>query len=892
MSNLPDRVVALKVLTASVLLAMSVTAEAQAPVPAAPVIGTPSPVVGGPPAAAPGAPRPYKDVIKDAKEIPGFFTLYQKDEKVWIAIKPEQFDIPFFFTYNIPQSVGERGLYASQMGGAEMAVFRKIGGLVQLIAKNTDFYARPGTPQAQFVAEGFSDSLLSSATIVSTPSADNKAVLVEANGLLFTDIPGYLTRLEYAYRLPFALDARNTSISRVNNNDVLTGMQVQVHFNVPKLSAPPLVPSPVPMPPPPSTMPDPRSLFVSFYYSFAKLPEEPMTSRIADERVGHFVTSRVDYSDDLAIKPKSHLINRWRLEKKDPAAALSEPKEPITYWIDKNVPEKYRKAVADGILEWNKAFEKIGFKDAIVVRQQTEKDGFDTMDARHASVRWFTGADVGFAIGPSHKDPRSGEILDADIGMSDVFARGARRLVVEDLGKPLVFDAQLAGAMSPTLKQQDLFMSCNYAAEKSQDLQFASDILEARGMDMGGPEAERLAQDYVKDVIMHEVGHTLGLRHNFRSSTIYSLKQIQDQAFTRVNGLAGSVMDYNPFNLAANGEKQGEYVMSTLGPYDYLAIEYAYKPLDPKNEAEELAKLAAQATTNPLLAYATDEDAGGIAPGIDPDVNRFDMGGDPLEYYKKRMKLTRELWDRIQTLQLKPGESYERLTRSFSSGFRQLAQVAPLAAKYVGGVRHLRDRAGTGHALYEPTPAAKQREALTLVTEGMFKVDSFRLKPEFVSRLSIDQFERRGNPDISIANSVLNLQKGVLDVLLADSVAQRLLDSQEKVANPASLMKLSDLYDTLQNAIWSELRTGGDISPMRRNLQREHLKRVANALIKPSAGTPADARSLQRENTIALGGQIRTAMTKPMSKEARAHLSESLNTLNEALKAPMQRAGV
>ncbi len=881
------RFASMKILTLCVLLALSATVAAQTP--AAP---TGAPVTAGPPAAAPGTPRPFKDVIKDAKEIPGFFTLYQKDEKVWIAIKPEQFDKPFFFTYNIPQSVGERGLYASQMGGAEMAMFRKIGGQVQLIAKNTDFYATPGTPQAQFVAEGFSDSLLSSVAVASVPSADNKAVLIEANGLLFADIPGYLTRLEFAYRMPFALDTRNTSFARVNNSDALTGMQVQAHFSVPKLSAPPLVPSPVPMPSPPSTTPDPRSLFVSFYYSFAKLPDEPMASRMADERVGHFVTSRVDYTDDLAVKPKSRLVNRWRLEKKDPAAAISEPKEPITYWVDKNVPEKYRKAVADGIVEWNKAFEKIGFRNAVVAKQQTNKDSFDTMDARHASVRWFTGADVGFAIGPSHKDPRTGEILDADIGMSDVFARGARRLVVEDIGKPLVFDAQLAGAMSPTLKQQDLFMSCNYAAEKAQDMQFATDILEARGMDMDGPEAERLAQDYVKDVVMHEIGHTLGLRHNFRSSTIYSLKQIQDPAFTKVNGLAGSVMDYNPFNLAAKGEKQGEYVMSTLGPYDYLAIEYAYKPLDPKTEADDLAKLATQATTNPLLAYATDEDAGGATPGIDPEVNRFDMGGDPLEYYKKRMKLTRELWDRIQTLQLKPGESYERLTRSFSSGFRQLAQVAPLAAKYVGGVKHLRDRAGTNHPLYEPTPIAKQREALALVTDGMFKVDSFKLKPEFVSRLSIDQFERRGNPDISIANSVLNLQKGVLDVLLADSVAQRLLDSQEKVVNPASLMKLSDLYDTLQNAIWSELRTGGDISTMRRNLQREHLKRVANALIKPAANTPADARSLQRENAIALSGQMRAAMAKPMSKEAKAHLSESLNTLGEALKAPMQRAGV
>ncbi len=886
-----------KIITASILLALSGTTLAQmpAPVPAA-VPGAAGTGIGTPavlPPTVPGAPRPFKEIIKDAKEIPGFFTLYQKDEKVWIAIKPEQFDKPFFFTYNIPQSVGERGLYGSQMGGAEMVVFKKIGNLVQLIAKNAEFYAAPGTPQAQFVAEGFSDSLLASAVAASAPNTDSKAVLIEANSLLFTDIPGYLTRLEFAYRMPFSLDTRNTSFSKVNNTELLTGLQVQAHFNVPKLSAPPLVPSPVPTPTPPNSTPDPRSMFVSFYYSFAKLPDQPMAPRMADSRVGHFVSSHTDFSEDTLVKTKVHMVNRWRLEKKDPAATLSEPKEPITYWIDKNVPAKYRKSVADGILEWNKAFEKIGYKNAIVVKQQTDKDDFDTMDARHASIRWFVGADVGFAIGPSHKDPRTGEILDADIGMSDVFARGARRQVAEDLGKLSVFDPNLAGASSATLKDQSLFMSCNYASEKSADMDFAMDLLEARGMDMDSPDAEAVAQAYVLDVIMHEVGHTLGFRHNFRSSTIYSVKQIQDPAFTKVSGLAGSVMDYNPFNLALKGEKQGEYVMSTLGPYDYLAVEYAYRSLDPKTEKADLAKIAATATTNPLLAYATDEDAGGAAPGMDPEVSRFDMGSDPLEYYKKRMQLTRELWDRIQNLQLKDGESYERLTRSFTAGFRSLTQVAPLAAKYVGGVRNLRDYAGTGRPVYEPTPAAKQREALKLVTDGIFKSDSFKLKPEFVSRLAVDQFERRGgNPDISIANGVLNLQKGVLDILMADAVAQRLLDSQDKVAKPETLLKLSDLYDTLQAAIWSELRAGGDISSMRRNLQREHLKRVSGALLKASGNTPADARSLQRENAIALSNQIRGALGKPMSKEAKAHLSESLNTLNEALKAPMQRAGV
>ena len=887
----------------AVLAAISTLTFAQAPgappaptAPGAPTIAPATAPAGA--AIVPSAPSPtraFKDIIKDAKMTAGFFTTYQKDEKVWLAIKPEQFDKPFFFTFNIPQSVGERGLYGSQMGGAEMAVFKKIGNQIQLIAKNAEFYATPGTPQAQFVSEGFSDSLLASAVAVSMPDPETKAILVEANTLLFVDIPGYLTRLEFAYRMPFGLDARNTSFSQVNNNENITGMRVQAHFSVPKLNAPSLVPSPVPLPTPPQSVPDPRSLFVSFYYSFAKLPDTPMTPRLADERVGHFVSTRTNFDEDTSPKVKQHFVNRWRLEKADASAAVSVPKEPITFWMDKNIPMKYRKSVEAGILEWNKAFDKIGFKNAIVVKQQTEKDSFDTMDARHASVRWFVGADVGFAIGPSHKDPRTGEILDADIGMSDVFGRGARRLVSEDIGKPLVFDAAMNGAMSPTLKQvaqQSLFMQCNYMAEKSHDYHFAMDILEARGMEMDSAEAEKLAQAYVLDVIMHEVGHTLGFRHNFRSSTIYSLKQVQDPAFTKVNGISGSVMDYNPFNLATSGEKQGEYGMSTLGAYDYLAVEYAYKPLDAKTEKADLAAIASQASTNPQLSYATDEDA---IVGMDPEVNQRDLGNDPIEYYKKRIKLSRELWDRVQTLQLKPGESYERLTRSFASGFRSLAQITPSVAKYVGGVKHLRDRAGTTNALYTPTPVAKQREALLLVTDSLFKVDSFKFRPEFVSRLSIDHFDRWGpgrmNADVSVANSVLNLQRGVLDILYADAVAQRLLDSLDKVANPAGAMKLSEVYDTLQNAIWAELRNGGDISLMRRNLQREHIKRVTNSLTKPGANTPADARSLMRREALQLQSKIRASMGKFASVEAKAHLEESLNTLNEALKAPLQRTG-
>ncbi len=205
-------------------------------------------------------------------------------------------------------------------------------------------------------------------------------------------------------------------------------------------------------------------------------------------------------------------------------------------------------------------------------------------------------------------------------------------------------------------------------------------------------------------------------------------------------------------------------------------------------------------------------------------MNRFDLGADPLEYYKRRMKLSRELWDRMQNLKLEPGESYERLTRSFAAGFLQVARIAPLAVKYVGGVTTHRDRAGSGRALFEPTPAARQREALTLISRDFLQVDSFKFRPEFLGRLALDQFNRPVNPDLSLSAVVFTVQKAMLGEMMSDPVAVRLLDAPEKAPDASKILHLSDLYDTLQSAVWSELKSGRDITMIRRNLQREDLR--------------------------------------------------------------------
>ena len=398
----------------------------------------------------------------------------------------------------------------------------------------------------------------------------------------------------------------------------------------------------------------------------------------------------------------------------------------------------------------------------------------------------------------------------------------------------------------------------------------------------------------LKDVVTHEVGHTLGLRHNFRASTIYTEEQISDPEFTRLHGIGGSVMDYNAWNIALAKEKQGEYVMSTLGPYDYWAIEYAYKEFKPEDEAKELTRIAAR-NNEPQLAYATDEETGIGIEAADPEVNQRDLGHDPLVFAKRRMALSRELWDRWQDRKLAEDEGRDVLFRNVVSGFGQYSLAAQVAAKYVGGVVYVRDHAGSPRASFTPIAPERQREALRLVTDGLFKVDSFRFKPEFLTRVAADPFEAGvgERASFTLASRVLGVQTQVLDRLMSDAVAARVLESGFKMENGKKGLTLSELYDSLQGSIWSDLKGTGDIPLMRRNLQREHVRRVAWMLTRTNPGTPADARALQRENARSLVAKLAVAEKRPgLSREARAHLAESRDTLSEALKAPMQRVGV
>ena len=865
---------------------------------------------GAPPvAAAPGALRPFAEVIKDAKRTEAAIAFWQKDDKIWLELRPEDLNQPFFLSSKLKTGIGERGFFGGLMQDSGVIEFRRVHNQMQMIWRNVGYVARPGTPEAAAIEAGYSPSLVASAPVLSQPDPEKKAVLVEANTLFLADLLGIGMDLQRSYRQGYAFDPRNSAITKVRGSADQLVLEVLGHYATGSIAVPqPGSPPGMPQPSAPRSLPDPRSMFLAVHYSLARLPAEPMKGRKSDARIGYFDSGRFDFSNDLERTPRQRFVNRWRLEKKDPAAALSEPVKPIVYWLDRSIPVKYRPAITAGVLEWNKAFEKIGFKDAIQVQIQPDDADYDTLDLNRASIRWMTNASPVFgAIGPSHVDPRSGEILDADIAIESLSSRNiriARAQVLTGAGVENPFGAQPLTAHEQHLLATGRF--CNHAEEAGEQMSYAFDVLEARGdLDPDGAEAQAFVEAYLKDVTMHEIGHTLGLRHNFRSSRAYTLKQVADPAFTRENGITGSIMDYAPININGPDEPRATYgtpFSTTLGPYDYWAIEFAYRPLpdglSPAEEKAALEKIAGR-SAEPQLAYGTDEDN---FLGIDPESLQNDLGNDVIGFARKRIAIAQDLLKRQESRQLRPDQDYNLLKRSVTYAIRDVARAANVLSRQIGGVRTVRDSPGTGRDPLAPVPVADQREALDVITGSLLSADSLRVSPTLQRKLGTDFSERwealRGGEgsaqtDYSPSEQVLGLQRSLLAVLMSDTVATRLLDSSEKApVGTGRALRMPELYGRLSQAVWSELDGSGDIASLRREVQRDHVNRISAMLIRPGASTRADTRSIVRAQAKLLLERIRVASRRGgLSEEARAHLADSADTLEQAISARLQRSG-
>ncbi|NRT57557.1 zinc-dependent metalloprotease [Sphaerotilus uruguayifluvii] len=885
-------------------------AASAAPAPARPAASAASAPAGAASApsgaAAPALPvaalPPFAQVVREARRTDGLIPVWQKDEKVWLELSEKDFGTPFFLSPKIASGIGEGGVLGGLMGGrtgaggAKWVEFVRVFNQVRLIARNAEYVAQAGTPQARAVAAAFSPSLLASTAVASQPHPERRTVLVDASALFQGDLMALGPHLQRTYRQGYSLDPRHSGITAVRGTPELLALTVQQHFATGALaSAQPGMP-PGASPSVPATLPDARSLFVQLHYSLTRLPAEPMRARAADARIGHFVTTVSDFGDEFARSPKKRFVNRWRLEKKDPAAALSEPVRPIVYWIDRSVPERYREPIRAGILEWNRAFEALGFKDAIVAKVQPEDADFDTLETGIASVRWMTNATAMFgAVGPSHVDPRSGEILDADIAIESLSSRALRTLRSQVIAAPAPAFAQppdLGAPGSPVL--------CQHADLAAEQLGYALDVLSVReGLDPAGPEAEAFVAAYLKDVTMHEVGHTLGLRHNFRASTVRDEAQLSDPEFTRSHALTGSVMEYAAINLPARGQPRVAAFQTTLGPYDHWAIEYAYRELAPAEEAAALSRIAAR-SGEPELAFGTDED---FLAGLDPETLQGDLGRDPVVFARKRLGIARDLLTRLEAQPLAADADPAGLRRAVGFALRDVGRASATLLRQIGGLRTLRDAPGTGRDPLQPVPLAEQRRALELLLGELLSPQALTVSPALQRRLAPDYFERgeallSGSgavaTDFSPPQQLAELQRVLLMQLASDTMATRLLDGADKSDATTPSLSLDELHQRLSAAVWAEL-DGHEarIDPARRALQREHVNQLAQWLLAPGAAGRAEMRmrvGLQARALLARLDKVRYRFDA--SSDTAAHLRDSADRLREALQARVVRPGV
>ncbi len=843
---------------------------------------------------------PFPTVTKDYKPIPGLLPLYRKEGSVLAEFTPQTLNRDFIVIISIARGIGHGHILGGMSwgGNGEDAIwqFRKVDDHIQVVRRNVRFTAAKGSPEERAVGIAYTDSILFSLPIVTmSPSG---APVVDLNQIFMTDFP------EISHDLPgYSFVGNRSTWAEAKGYDDNIELEVAATYGSSGTTDF-------------DSVPDSRAVTINVHYSLSLLPQNGYRPRLADDRVGYFVTAMKDYSHKVDEDRFVRYITRWDLQKAEPGAEQSPPKKPIVFWIEKTVPFKYRKPIREGILEWNKAFEKAGFLNAIEVRQQPDNADWDAENVNYNTFRWITSS-AKFAMGPSRVNPLNGQILNASIIFDADFLQFWK--TEYEVFTPHGIAALTGGALDLKTYEEEmrrhehgnaLFDYCSLEEEEARQFAFGSAVLMARTSgSTNDADAERITMEGLKEVTMHEVGHTLGLRHNFKASSLLSLEDINNPEKTKETGMGASVMDYYPVNVVPAGTKQGNFYSPTIGPYDMWAIEYGYKTIgasDPEGEVSELNKVASR-SGEPALAYSPDEDTRGIDP--DPLSNRFDLGSDQIQFAMQRAKVVGEVWPKLVDKVTKDGDGYQRVRQAFGVLLSEEGQSLYFASRYIGGVYVNRSHKGDAKAAdpYVIVEPKKQRDALKLVVEQVFNDAPFQFPPSLYNHLAATRWSHWGSEvpqrnDYPVHEVIALWQDRILQQVLSPLTLSRVSDSELKVPADQDAFTSAELIHGLTAAIFAEVDKPptGDftnrkpaISALRRNLQRIYLKRLA-ALAMGDSPAPQDCQTIAYSELKSLDERINKLLkdNTKLDDYSKAHLLETADRITKVtdarlmLKAP------
>jgi hypothetical protein len=773
----------------------------------------------------------------------GLFDFYQdkKTGETLMLLDESQLDTPFLHFAQTVDGLADAGHFRGGYRGEQIIEFRRYFNRIDIVTKTSRYQFDENNPISRAKGANISEAVLASLKI---EKVEDGQIALKVDKLFLSEalhkVSPWAREGDKKAKKRFKVGKLNSKKSRILDKrayDDNVDIVVDYVFNNPN---PSVYGS--------SAVSDPRSVSIKLQHSFIELPKEEFTPRYEDARIGYF-GHQYDQMTSSSWAPYKDVINRWNLVKKDPSAALSEPVEPIVWWIENTTPLEWRDTISEAVLAWNSSFEKAGFKNAIQVKVQPDDATWSAGDLNYNVLRWTSSPQPRFGgYGPSLANPLTGEMLGADIMLEFIFmknrwiynslySQGAARV---GFSNNEVNDSQTPGSTNA--------LHCSAGHELQQGFLLSKTM--SNGSDI---ENKAVLKEGLRHLVLHEVGHTLGLNHNMKASIMWDEKEIHDKALTQ-GVLTGSVMDYAPINVAPKGTTQGDYFQTEPGPYDDWAINYGYSIAleNPEQEQARLAKILSRSGEKGL-AFGNDADDM-RAPGrhIDPRIMTGDLSSNPVAYATDRMILIQGLLTELKDKTLIDGQSHQQLLVSANSLFGQYRRQADVISRQIGGVyieRNVVDSNAKQSLPYTPVPKEKQQAAMQALTSYVFAGDTLASMQPLYSYM---QHQRRGfnhyskNEDPKAHDMILNMQKSVLNQLLHKNVLKRISDTS-LYGNDYSL---TAVMSDLTAAIFVDSKKASSTS---HNVQVEYINRLIAiaGVVKPSSyDNLAKAAALGQLNTI------------------------------------------
>ncbi len=807
------------------------------------------------------------DKVKSSKKSDGLFTIYQDTASGSIQLYVKKGQLNKEYIYQSFSINGPTSLFLNQSMHRATFVFKieKSYDKLEISRVNTQFYYDKDNPISRSNGVDVPEAVIYSEKIA---AEDADGYLLPADGFFISEKLDPVKPLLPPGLPPgavFNLGGLNPGKSKYqlvrsfpNNTDVVVDLAYD---------------NPAPFNGGGKDITDARYVRVRMQHSLIEMPQSDYRPRRDDPRVGYFMQEKNDQTSRNVV-PYKDVINRWNLKKKDPNAALSEPVEPIVWWVENTTPLEYRDAIVEAGNKWNEAFEKAGFKNAIVMKIMPDDAKWDPSDIRYNVLRWVSSANPPYgAIGPSFVNPETGQILGADITIE--WTAGSIYPIYYDL-----FNAEQSQSQMLDLGFPHNGQFCTLASELKAQLMAGTTIADIADGGLSEHELMEIHKQFLYFLVMHEMGHTLGLNHNMKSSQIWKPADINDSKMTRQYGLMGSVMDYPAINVALDRTKQGDYFTTKAGPYDLWAIEYGYTECKPQDEDAVLNKILAR-SNDPLLAFGNDADDM-RAPGkaIDPRVMINDMSGDAIAYGEERLKLINNIIGKVRDKSA-DGSGYVELRARYNILQGQRINMVAAVSRYIGGVYIDRSVVGQNpnSKPFTPVPLATQKKAMEVLTKYVFAPDAFAADQALFPYL---QLQRRGfnffttTEDPKLTGIYQNIQMNPIVHILHPVTLQRITNSrlygnQYSVANV-----MSDLTKGIFAADIS-----GKVNVYRQYLQTQYVKSLAAILTSPAAGYDDVAKA----DALYTLKKIKTMLATAVSpdEDSKAHRTNLVYLIDDAI---------